>query len=212
MSITLDGPSALLVEQDSRLRMVHLGKGSASTVAEAGEPIFDPIPRPKRASLLYRGRSGSLYLSHFDGSRNVMLKTAPGRTGPARWSPDGRLILYLNYPDEPGKPHTLRELNPDTGEDKLVAPTTQFVQFSPNSDDSVYVGASASKASPYVLLLLRAAKREMTLCEHKSGDPAAVAPVFSPDSQRIYFQSDRHGKPALYTMQIDKLVEKTESY
>jgi oligogalacturonide lyase len=37
-----------------------------------------------------------------------------------------------------------------------------------------------------------------------------VAPVFAPDSQRIYFQSDRDGKPALYCMHAEKLVERTE--
>jgi oligogalacturonide lyase len=62
-----------------------------------------------------------------------------------------------------------------------------------------------------VLLLLRATSRELTLCEHRASDPASVAPVFSPDSQRIYFQSDRHGKPAIYRMRVDTLVEKTET-
>ena len=38
-----------------------------------------------------------------------------------------------------------------------------------------------------------------------------MAPIFSPDSQRVYFQSDRHGKPAIYDMHIEKLVEKTET-
>ena len=35
--------------------------------------------------------------------------------------------------------------------------------------------------------------------------------MFSPDSQRIYFQSDRDGKPAIYGMHVDKLVEKTDT-
>jgi len=38
-----------------------------------------------------------------------------------------------------------------------------------------------------------------------------TTPLFSPDSQRIYFESDREGKPALYCMHVEKLVEKTES-
>jgi oligogalacturonide lyase len=48
------------------------------------------------------------------------------------------------------------------------------------------------------------------MCEHKASNPEAVAPLFSPDSQRIYFQSDRHGKAAIYSMHVEKLVEKTE--
>jgi oligogalacturonide lyase len=60
-----------------------------------------------------------------------------------------------------------------------------------------------------LLLLLRVARRELTLCEHRSSDPMLVAPVFSPSSQRVFFQSDRHGKPAIYTMAVERFVEET---
>ena len=56
---------------------------------------------------------------------------------------------------------------------------------------------------------VRAAHSERTLCEHKASNPEWVAPVFSPDSQRIYFQSDRHGKPALYEVRVGRFVEET---
>ena len=62
-----------------------------------------------------------------------------------------------------------------------------------------------------LLWLLRVTRREMTFSEHKASNPALVAPRFSPDSQRVYFQTDRHGKPAIYSMHVEKLVEKTES-
>ena len=203
------GPSAIMVDGQSRLLLVHLTKGDTKVLASSQDPMSDPIPRPRRASVLYRTGDGGLWIAHLDASRNFRLKTAPGRNGPARWAPDGRTILYLSYTDD-GRPNTLREHNPDTGEDRLVAPTTQFVQFSSNADASVFVGASGSKASPYVLLLLRAARRELTLCEHRCANPSDVAPIFSPNSQQVFFQSERHGKPALYAMNIDKLVEKTE--
>jgi oligogalacturonide lyase len=72
------------------------------------------------------------------------------------------------------------------------------------------VGASRNAASPTILILLRGTRRELTLCEHKASHPETVAPVFAPDSQRIYFQSDRDGKPAIYCVHVEKLVEKTE--
>jgi oligogalacturonide lyase len=49
------------------------------------------------------------------------------------------------------------------------------------------------------------------MCEHKASDPRTVAPVFSADSQRIYFQSDRDGKRALYMLRVEKFVEQTEA-
>jgi oligogalacturonide lyase len=61
------------------------------------------------------------------------------------------------------------------------------------------------------LLLLRVTRRELALCEHRASDPSDVRPIFAPSSQRIFFQSDRSGKSALYTMAVDRLVEKTET-
>ncbi len=52
-------------------------------------------------------------------------------------------------------------------------------------------------------------KRELTLCEHRASNPAMVAPMFSPNSQQVYFNSDIHGKPAIYRMDVDKLVAAT---
>src|ERR1035437_6897168 len=126
------------------------------------------------------------------------------------WSGDGKTILYLNFPEDRTQLNNLREFTPDTGTDKLIGKTSQFVAFGANRDASVFVGASRN-VSLAVLLLLRAGHSERTMCEHKASDAAAVAPLFSPDSQRIYFQSDRHGKPAIYSMHVEKLVEKTDA-
>src|SRR5436305_569930 len=61
------------------------------------------------------------------------------------------------------------------------------------------------------LLRVRVTRRERTLAEQKASKAELVAPRFSPHSQRVYFQTDRHGKPAIYDMHVDKLVEKTDS-
>ena len=213
LAVAEDAQFGALVEKRGstyRLQLVHLADGSATKVVECEEELRDPIPRPRRGSILYR-RGGSVWLANYDARQNYRLKLADGETGPALWSADGRTVLYLNYPADPHKLHAIREFTPDTNEDKLIAETTQFVAFSANADGSVFVGASGSKASPYVLLLVRTVRREMTLAEHHASDPAMVAPVFSADSQRIFFGSDRDGKPAIYAMSVAKLVEETAS-
>ena len=101
------------------------------------------------------------------------------------------------------------EFTPDTGVDKMIGKTSQFASFGANRDASVFVGASRN-TSPAVLLFVRTGHSERTMCEHKATNAEAVAPLFSPDSQRIYFQSDRHGKAAIYGMHVEKLGEKTE--
>ena len=211
LTITDDGLYAALVERKGahhRLRLVRMLDGSAATLAEADEEILDPVPRPRRASVLYR-RSGGVWLANFDGQQNYRLRLTDGEAREALWSPDGRAVLYLNYPADTRQLRSLREFTPDTNEDKSIAGTSQFVSFHRNTDASVFVGASGSKASPYVLLLVRAVKRELTLCEHRASDPAMVSPVFAPNSQRVLFGSDRHGKPAIYSMVVDKFVSET---
>ena len=212
MSVGPDGTHVTLVErrgETSRLRMVTVRQGAVRTVVEAGFAMSAPMARPMRAQILYRqGREG-LWMVNADGTQNRKLKPAAGGIGTPNWSSDGKTVLYLNFPEDRTQLNNLRELTPDTGVDKMIGKTSQFAAFGANRDASVFVGASRN-ASPAVLLLLRAGQRERTMCEHKASNAEAVAPLFSPDSQRIYFQSDRHGKAAIYSMHVEKLVEKTE--
>lgn len=213
MSVGPDGTHATFAEQrgpGSRLRMVTLAQGVARTLLAAPFVITDPIPRPMRAQVLYRQQDRALWLVNSDGQQNRQIKLAPGRIACANWATSGKTLLYLNLPDDPKQLNAIRECVPDTNTDKLVAKTSQYASFGANRDTSVFVGASRNKASPTVLLMLRITRRELTLCEHKSSAPETVEPRFSPDSQRIYFQSDRDGKPAIYGMHVDKLVEKTD--
>ena len=207
-----DGMNAFAVEAKDgqyRLRMISLAKGTAVTLAEQSGPIELVGSRPKRASFLYRAEN-ALWLVHHDTKQNRRLKTVPGKVAAAYWSPEGEAVEYLHIPDETNKLNSLREHTPESNADVLIGTTSQFVTFIPNIDASVFLGASRSKASPVVLLYIRYSKRELTLCEHKSSDPVQTKVRFTPSSQRILFQSDMHGKPAIYFMDVRKLVELTD--
>jgi oligogalacturonide lyase len=214
ISIGPDGTHVTLVErkgETSRLRMIALAAaGGARTVIEAPTAITDPMPRPMRAQILYRQAADAMWMVNMDGTQNRRLKLAAGGVGTPNWSADGKTIVYLNFPEDKTQLNNLREFTPDAGTDKMIGKTSQFASFGANRDGSVFVGASRNNASPAVLLFARAAHSERTLCEHKSR-AEWVSPLFSPDSQRVYFQSDRHGKPAIYCMHVEKLVEKTEA-
>jgi oligogalacturonide lyase len=212
-SLSEDGLVSVLVEEKpglSRLRLITMRTGAAATLVESADPISDPQPRPKRAGILYR-KSDELWVVNYDGAQNRKLKIAPGGLATAIWSADGRSIDYLNIPVDRKQLNNIREFTPDTNEDQFVSNTTQFVTFNRNSDTSVFVGASGSKASPYLLLLVRSVKRELTLCQHHASDPRQVTAFFSPNSQRVLFQSDRDGKMAIYSIAVDRLVEETET-
>jgi hypothetical protein len=141
------------------------------------------------------------------GAEPVLL--AKGAIANPFWAPDGRSILFLR--DVSRQPDValseIHEVTLDGAPERCIAPTSMFVSFAPNFDASVFVGASRSKAQPNVVLLLRSAKREMTLCQHHASRATAVSPVFSPDARRVYFQSDEEGKPALYSVNVEMLVE-----
>jgi oligogalacturonide lyase len=178
------------------------------TLAEIDEEVSDVMARPLHMQVMYRA-GGALWIVNRDGSGRRQLKTEPGQTGEALWIPSGRTFIYLHIPDDSKELITLREHAPDDGTDTLLAKTSQFISASPNGDASVFAGASRSLASAYVLILLRVARRELTLCEHHASDPRMVQPVFTPDSRSVLFVSDRHGKPAVYMVPVAKFVEET---
>ena len=182
----------------------------ARPIVETDQEVEELMARPRHAQILYRA-GGQFWLVNSDGSGKRQLKTEPGQTGEALWIPSGRTLIYLHIPEDPKELITLREHAPDEGTDKLLAKTSQFISASPNADASVFTGASRSRASAYVLILLRVARRELTLCEHRASDPAMVQPVFSPDSQNVLFVSDRHGKPAIYQVRVSRFVEETSA-
>jgi oligogalacturonide lyase len=212
-SLSDDGLVSALVEEKpgmSRLRLITMRTGAATTVAESPDPISDPQPRPKRAGLMYR-MNNVLWVVNYDAGQNRKLRIAPGGFGAALWSADGRTIDYLNLPADPKQLNNIREFTPETNDDQFVSATSQFAAFNRNSDTSVFVGAGGSKASPYMLLLVRSVKRELPLCQHRASDPRQATSFFSPNSQRVIFQSDRDGKMALYSIAVDRLVEETET-
>ncbi len=212
-SVAADGTLFLAERRDGGSRLLTLTVSQSrpvvvKTLAEDGEETGDVMARPQHTQVMYRA-GGALWIVNRDGSGRRQLKTEPGQTGEAVWIPSGRTFTYLHIPDDTKELITLREHAPDDGTDTLLAKTSQFISASPNADASVFTGASRSVASAYVLILLRAARRELTLCEHHASDPRMVQPVFTPDSRSILFVSDRHGKPAVYMVPVAKFVEET---
>lgn len=211
--VSTDGTQVFFVEKQAeryRIRAVAIDRGKAATVIESGEPLRAPIPRPGHPSILYRA-GNSLKLIHVDGTGDQRLALAPGEALAPSWSPDGSSLLYINVAPDRGQLNTIRELEIEAARNQLISKTSQFISFGTNSNATVFVGASGSKASPHVLILIRSVKRELTLCEHRATNPSFVNPIFAPNSQRILFASDQHGKPAIYSMTVERFVEETES-
>ncbi len=193
----------------TRIKSVRLRPGPGQTLAESEEPVTELAPNPRRALIAWRSRSGAIWVGGLDGSKPRRIECPDGRVLQFHWAPDGQSILYLFEPADKSKLVEIREQQVDSRTDAFIAKTTQFACFAPNANGSAFVGASRSKASPHILLLLRSTKREFTLCEHGDSDPASCRPVFTPDSQSVVFSSTSHGKRAIYAAAVEKLIEKT---
>jgi oligogalacturonide lyase len=147
---------------------------------------------------------------NFDGRGSQRLAIAEGEAGDAHWSADGQLVHYLFTPKDRPRTVYLREYNLETNQDKSIGLTTQFLSFTRNGDSTVFAGISRSVAAPYVLLLIRAASREMTVAEHKASNASKAAVLFSTNSQRLYYHTDREGKFAIYMIALERFIEKTD--
>ena len=210
--VTDDGNHALVVERRGdkrRLQMITIGRGAVTTMLEIDEDITFLRPRPKRASILY-GRADSLWLVDYTGQNNRKLKIPAGTPAQALWSADGKSFTYLRIPESEAELNELREHVPDTNEDKKIGSTSQFITFSRNGDASVFVGVSRNKASPYILILVRVAHRELTVAEHRARDPRDVTVLFTPNSQKLLWHTDREGKSAIYSLAVERFVADTE--
>ncbi len=203
-----DGSIFFLERAGGANRIVRLLKQKTAFVAEeAGIDLV--LARPRSGQIAWRSATG-VWLANPDGSAKRALRLAPGTSEGLLWTPSGRSLIYLHVPEDSRELISLRENIPDENADKLIARTSQFAAAAANGDASVFAGASRGKASAYVLLLLRVTRRELTLCEHRASDPRMVSPVFAPDSQSVFFVSDRHGKPAIYRVHVEKFVESTD--
>jgi oligogalacturonide lyase len=207
-----DGAQAATVETRSgrfRVRVIGVSRHFSQTIFEADAPVRALRFRPKRQTLVYN-HAGELWIVNPDGGGRRKLPI-DGEAGDMLWSADGRAVHYLSSQSEGRRPVQLRECDVDSDEDKLIGSTTQFVTFARNADSSVFAGISGSKAAPYVLLLLRAARRELTVAEHKASDTSRAVVLFAPNSQRIYYHTDREGKSAIYSVELERFIEKTET-
>lgn len=208
MTVGNDGSVFFAQSANERSRIVRVSPLRTGPVAEVAGPVDLILARPRHFQILYRA-GDAIWLMSLDGTGKRRLTFEPGETGEMLWIPSGRSIAYLHNPSDPKQLVTARENLPDENADRLIAKTSQFATLAPNADSSVFVGASRSKASAYVLILLRVTRRELTLCEHHASDPRMTFPVFAPDSQSVFFVSDRDGKSAIYRIHIEKFVEQT---
>jgi oligogalacturonide lyase len=192
-------------------RLEQLASGSKRVLAEdvSSRGILNPVGNGCLFTREEIADEREYWFAPFSAAKPRLL--AKGKISSAYWRPDGQAVLFLRQVEHARYTASqLAEVLLDGSPERLISETAQFAAFAPNTDGSVFVGASRSKAQPDIVLLLRSTGREMVLCEHRSSTPETVTPSFSPNSQRVYFQSDHDGKSAIYSVNVERLIEKTD--
>lgn len=205
-----DGRGVYVLERGRRGSAIRrsAGRGRPAETLAAGESTWSDLRvRPNRPGLLWRSE-GVFWYAERAAAPPEQLGLA-GNVLQTLWTVDGRALLYLSRKDSGSI--ELREHVPDTAQDRLIGATTRFATFAANRDASVFAGLSGSSGAPYVLLLLRVTRRELTLCEHRTSNAPSSAVLFTPDSQRVLFETDRQGRTAIHGVSTAKLVEETGS-
>ncbi len=215
-----------------RLRVIDLTRPEDNRViAEERRWLAHPQFRPGSSDILFAHEGPSdqvddrLQLVGLDGKKPRSLRVLDGdeTIGHEYWSDDGSRIYYVHYPAKNLRGATIRSLDPDTAAETTISPCTAFGWMHNNRDGSVIAGSSRRPSGPNVYVLFARLKRELTLCEHRaSGKPYPIAgtdrtdyscaqpeTLFEPDSQWVYFVSDKDGKPAVYRTKVEDLVEQT---
>lgn len=191
-------------------RLEHLNSEESSPIAEDVDSRAFVSPNGDGCAFCRKAdtKEHELWYARF-GNKAALL--AKGNISCPYWRPDGQALLFLRQVDRGNYlASEVHEVPVAGGPEKFVSRTSQYAAFAPNGDGSVFVGASRSKAQPNIMLLLRDLNRELTLCEHHASRPETVTPQFSPNSQRVYYQSDHEGKSAIYSVNVELLVEPTE--
>ncbi len=195
-------------DEASRIVFVDLGSGKFRTVIETAKGALKPLDfHPRFGLLLLDSRKSPVFQG---GSTAPAISAFPtGEVLDARFDRSASRLMYLVHTPGPPERTQLMELSLPAGTHQLVANTSRFATFSPNSDNSVFVGASGSLAQPLLLLLLRVTRREFSLMEHSASQASSVRPFFTHNSQMIFFQSDRLGKNCVFSVSVKGLVEQT---
>ena len=211
LAVSADGRAALVTESRgdrSRLVLAPLrGRANPTTVAELDSSVRSAIFRPRSSDFVYLSGEG-LHFVQRGGTGRRRLPLADGTVRDVLWSADGQTLFYLHSP--PGERGIgIRQFTIADNQDRFVSSTSQFVSFSRNRDSTVFIGVSGNKGSPYLLLLVRSVKRELAIAEHGSRSADDVVAFFAPDSQSVFYHSDMQGRFAVYSIGLERFVEKT---
>lgn len=206
---TPDGLAAFLLARrgpDFQLLLWTFASAQLTPILTSPQPLAALTVAPRSRALLLTRGTNEVCLLPPGASQLTSAARAAGPAGSLQWAPAGTSFFFSET--AANRRILIQEKDYPSLQPAFTAPTSQYLDFTSNRDGSVFAGASASQASPLILLMLRVNRRELPICEHRSTQPVNL--LFSPNSQRVLFHTNRHGNFCIYWQRVDRLVEETK--
>jgi oligogalacturonide lyase len=165
-----------------------------------------------------------LWLINADGTnlRCAHPRTTPNeQMGHEYFLSDGSALAFVHFASKTyGENATVRFINPDTLEEKVLMPCSGYSHMYSNLDNTLIVGdgtkrtpenhvVAADSDNQWIYMIDVKKKKEERLCFHGTSEKtydtnqdAHVHASFSPDSKKVVFTSDREGMPCVYLCTI----------
>lgn len=180
--------------REGKLWSVPARGGKASTRDEAAGNHHSPAVSPDGTRVAFvaeRGETVDIFVSSLDGTwtRQISDPDDDGYVSNPKWSPDGRLLLYVRWPhyDMPWDEIAIIVANPETGERTTVAGGSRVANNWPSwSPDGQYILFVSDRQNGYPnLWRMRADGSEATCLADQQSDHRS--PAWSPDGSKIAY-------------------------
>jgi eukaryotic-like serine/threonine-protein kinase len=154
---------------------------------------------------------GTLWKSKVDGSDATQLTFPPLQPVLPRWSPDGKSILFFEFPVRSGRPGVAFQISADGGIPQRILPDDQQNQqdsnWSPDGTKIVFAGGANDAGigdAAAGIRVLNLANHQISLIP---GSQKLFSPRWSPDGRYLLAMTSNSSTILLYDFQTQKWTE-----